>query len=43
VYPYPYYGKMTSAFIPNDMKDPMKAQDDWIAVEYRFAQYGRVP
>lgn len=30
VYPYPYYGHMLSAFIPNDMAEPMKAQDAWI-------------
>ena len=30
VYPYPYFGHMLSAFIPDDMKTPQKAQEDWI-------------
>jgi hypothetical protein len=30
VFPYPYFGHMLSAFIPDDMKAPQKAQDDWM-------------
>lgn len=30
VYPYPYFGHMLSAFIPDDMKAPQQAQQDWI-------------
>lgn len=30
VYPYPFYGHMISAFIPNQMKEPQIAQDHWL-------------
>ncbi|MBT0670663.1 hypothetical protein HT136_20045 [Novosphingobium profundi] len=30
VYPYPWHGRMISAFIPVDMAEPAKMQDDWI-------------
>jgi hypothetical protein len=30
VYPYPFYGHMISAFIPNQMKEPQTAQDQWL-------------
>jgi hypothetical protein len=29
VFPYPYYGHMISAFIPDDMKQPQDAQTKW--------------
>lgn len=29
VYPYPFYGRMLSAFIPSSMKPPMDAQQQW--------------
>lgn len=29
VYPYPYFGHMMSAFIPDDMKQAQKRQDRW--------------
>lgn len=38
VYPYPWQGRLVSAFIPDDMKDAQKTQDDWIA---RQRQKGR--
>ena len=40
VYPYPYLGHMLSAFIPNDMKDPMKAQDESIQIKVKKGQMG---
>lgn len=30
VYPYPFYGHMISAFIPNQMKDAGAAQEKWL-------------
>lgn len=29
VFPYPWYGKMVSAFIPSEMKEPTVAQQQW--------------
>ena len=33
VYPYPFYGHMLSAFIPNQMKDAGVTQEKWMARE----------
>jgi hypothetical protein len=35
VFPYPYYGHMISAFIPDDMKQPQDAQLSWFEKEKR--------
>lgn len=40
VYPYPFYGHMLSAFIPNQMREPRVAQDAWLA---RHVKAGKAP
>lgn len=40
VYPYPWRGHLMSAFIPDDMKEPQKIQDDWIARKKKASKTG---
>lgn len=39
-YPYPFHGHMLSAFIPSEMKEPLKAQDAWVE---RHLKAGKAP
>lgn len=40
VFPYPFYGKMVSAFIPSEMKQPSDAQEAWMK---RHVAAGKAP